>query len=360
MDINTSMSNVASTLYSAKQTNAQPVTQPPQEDDYPGILHRDYLVKTGEEGDATLTMASPTTKVSLQAWQDAQQYVGFQQHGSDSASQIRLLDDDKATVDFTRDQSLSYLEISSVKGVTDSSKLQQLNEQLIDSKLNPGSELSVFSGGKTEGKLKLEYGVAEFSPSLMYKQDGATYAANNSANRNNVATNEFNVNASITLPSGNSVNLNFSYKEEMDAGSWGTWYKNPFETQAEYDARIEQDTIRGPASKSDYRSLAIQYASGTPLSEVDAKDLDKINQFLMSMAKSAGNGQLKNQSAGFDRMLDQVQAFGIDIKMTATYTGYAQGDTDITVALIGDTRDVSVKTDTVLPVNQKTVIKEFW
>ncbi|MCP5325025.1 MAG: hypothetical protein H7A09_01710 [Oceanospirillaceae bacterium] len=359
MDINTSMSNVASTLYSAKQTNAQPVAQAPQEDDYPGILHRDYLVKTGEEGDAIITVASPTTKVSLQAWQDAQQYVGFQQHGSDSASQIRLLDDDKATVDFTRDQSLSYLEISSVKGVTDPDKLQQLNEQLIDSKLNPGSELSVFSGGQTEGKLKLEYGVAEFSPSMMYKQDGATYAANNSANRNNVATNEFNVSASITLPSGNSVNLTFSYTEELEQPHY-SWSKGAFETFEEYNARIKRDEMQEPVSKSDYRSLAIQYASGRPLSEADAKDLDKINQFLMSMAKSAGNGQLNTQSAGLDRMLDQVQTFGVDMKMTATYTGYAQGDTDIALALIGDTRDVSVKTDTVLPVNQKTVIKEFW
>jgi hypothetical protein len=355
MDINTSMSNVASTLYSAKQTNAQPVTQPPQEDDYPGVLHRGF----GEEGDAILTVASPTTKVSLQVWQDAQQYVGFQQHGSDSASQIRLLDDDKATVDFTRDQSLSYLEISSVKGVTDSSKLQQLNEQLIDSKLNPGSELSVFSGGQTEGKLKLEYGVAEFSPSLMYKQNGATYAANNSANRNNVATNEFNVSASITLPSGNSVNLNFNYKEELEP-SPTSWSLGALETIDEYNARIKRDEMQGPISKSDYRSLAIQYASGAPLSEADAKDLDKINQFLMSMAKSAANGQLKNQTAGFDRMLDQVQAFGIDIKMTATYTGYAQSDTNIALSLIDNRRDVDIQQEDVLPVNQKSEIKGFW
>lgn len=309
-----------------------------------------------------ISVAAPTTQVSLQVWQDAQQYVGYQQNDSGSGSLINLLDDNKTVVDFTSDQSLSYMEVSNAQGVSDPDKVRQINEDIISSKLNPGGDLAVFSAGQTSGNMKLEYGIAEYSPSMMYKQDDVTYdpRPNDASKGGGIVTNEFSASASLTLPSGNRINLDFSYKEELQVNKPGSISMGAFETPEEYEVRVQAWRATKPESESDYRSLAIQYSSGKPLSEEDAKYMDQINQFLMSMAKTAGQGQMNNQNRGLDTVLNQVQSLGVDMQMSATYQGYAQGDTEITLSLLDNKRDLQIKSESVLPVNENPIVDEFW
>ena len=309
-----------------------------------------------------ISVAAPTTQVSLQVWQDAQRYVGYQQNGVGSGSQINLLDDNRNVVDFTSDQSLRYMEISNAQGLADAEKVRQVNADLISGKLNPGHDLALFSAGQASGNMKLEYGVAEYSPSMMYRQDAVTYGPrpNDASKGGGMVTNEFNASASLILPSGNHINLDFSYKEELLVDRPSSIGKDPFETLEEYEARLDKVWGTAPKSESDYRSLAIQYSSGKPLSEEDAKYMDQINQYLMSMAKVAGQGQMNNQSRGLETVLNQVQSLGVDMKMNATYQGYAQGDTEITLSLLGSQSELRVKSEPVLPVNQNPVVDEFW
>ncbi|TVV44379.1 hypothetical protein [Thalassolituus sp. C2-1] len=309
-----------------------------------------------------ISVAAPTTQVSLQVWQDAQRYVGYQQNGAGSGSQINLLDDNKNVVDFTSDQSLHYMEISNAQGLADDEKARQVNADLISGKLNPGHDLALFSAGQASGNMKLEYGVAEYSPSMMYRQDEVTYGPrpNDASKGGGIVTNEFNASASLTLPSGNRINLDFSYKEELLVGKPGSISMGALETFEEFEARVEIWRRTKPESESDYRSLAIQYSSGKPLSEEDVKYMDQINQYLMSMAKVAGRGQMNNQSRGLETVLNQVQSLGVDMKMNATYQGYAQGDTEITLSLLGSQSELRVKSEPVLPVNQNPVVDEFW
>ena len=71
-------------------------SQTPQEIGYPGILHRDYLDKTGE-GMRLLQWRHQRQGI-LAGMARPQQYVGFQQHGSDSAKSNSPVNDDKAVV----------------------------------------------------------------------------------------------------------------------------------------------------------------------------------------------------------------------------------------------------------------------
>ena len=88
-----------------------------------------------------ISVAAPTTRVSLQVWQGAQRYVGYQQNGAGSGSQVNLLDGSKSVVDFTSDQSLRYMEISNAQGLADDEKARQVNADLISGKLNPDHDL---------------------------------------------------------------------------------------------------------------------------------------------------------------------------------------------------------------------------
>jgi len=312
-------------------------------------------IKMGDTSKLTITESSVNqqTGIGTKLGTDIQNYGGWQ-HGEKVSTDIRLLNDDKQTIDPNDPFSVSYQEISGVTGTQNEAHAKELSDQILKDKLM-GGNLSVSKENSQSGNVQLEYGAHKFSPNVMYGMDNYE----NSPNKSRYPSNEYSADVSFTTKSGNTIDLKFSFKEEVETVN--SWSKGALESFEDYDKRVMQAINNGPESKSDYRKLAISYSAGQELSEEDSHLLNKINNYLLSSAVASGSGHESSQrklEAQFSDIKNEVSSFSLDGK----FEGFAQNDNSFSVDILNGALESSLEFEkTPSGINHDTKsLDRFW
>lgn len=291
-----------------------------------------------------------------QIWNDAKRYGGYRNHGSGSSTDLNILTSNKNKVTFkSKHEDLAYIEISSVKGVHNDALAKQLHQQIMTSKLTSKGMVNAFQSNQHQGQIKLEYGVSAFSENAMYNSQKG---GNNSHLNLDIST----LKAQVEVFTGNNrIKMNFDYTEEVDMGTWGSWGKGAFETSEDFDLRVEREMRRGPISKSDYRSVNINYSARKNLSSQDARTMNEVNQFLLKMAESGANKRLSQSNADIADFIERMKQKGVSIKLNLNYHDYASSKANMSLSLMSGQSNVNVKVEKEVAANQNRPITErFW
>ena len=86
-----------------------------------------------------------------------------------------------------------------------------------------------------------------------------------------------------------------------------------------------------------------------------------INQFLMSLAESGGQGSINAQmNRELESFLEKLDNRGVSMSLDASYSGYAQGDAEIAMSILEGSASVKTDVEDVKEVNQNRIVKGFW
>ena len=259
-------------------------------------------------------------------------YSGYRQDG-DSATHINVLNQDLDVADLREGVTWLFQEVGGVKGKMGDDERANIMAQVIDTKLNPGSNIDFIQAGKDSGRMTAEYGISDFTGVKEHGDFDDVYTANT---KQLYSTNSFSAKADIVTDSGNQISMQISYFEQLDTSKSSSIGKGSLESMEDYNARFAKimASTQLPISESDYRSVSISYTSSSPLTKQESGNLNQLTSSILSTANSASRGQMVLEGYDLNGAYSDVKELFKSVEIDAMYQGNAQGKTEIEMSLL--------------------------